>query len=67
MPVSDGLGAKPLPGVSTGGVDRLLGVASDEGKGADTVGSLTWLPISWWVGSWVPDGVAGAGCIEPAD
>ncbi len=67
VPVPDGLGVKPLTGVSTGGVDWLSGVAIDEGKGADVVDSLTWLPISWWVGSWVPDGVAGAVCMDPAN
>ncbi len=64
VPVVDGLGVIPLTGVSTSCVDRLLGVSIDEGKGADMVGSLTWPPISWWVGSWVPNGIAGAGCIE---
>ncbi len=58
VPMSVILGGKPPIGVSARGTDKLLGVAIDEGMGPDAVGSRTWPPISWWVGSCTPNGVA---------
>ena len=58
VPMSVILGGKPPIGVSAGGTDTLLGVPIDEGMLPDAVGSRTWSPNAWWVGSCTANGVA---------